>query len=488
MARLLEINCCRRTLLLGATSAIVLNWRPAKAAQSVSPIMKSLSGYMAEAAQNPLPEAVLEQTKLHILDTLAAMVSGSTLLPGKAAMAFAKSCGGGEKVATVVASNMAIGPIDAALVNGELAHSDETDDSHAPSHTHPGAPTVAATLAAGEQFGIDGTRFVRAVALGYDVGTRVAMTLGLDFWTKGHKSTHSVGGNFGASAASGCCAGFDAQRMRWLLDYASQQSSGIAAWQRDTQHIEKGFAFAGMPARNGVTAALLVADGWTGIDDILSGPDNFFEAYAPGVDTTKLVDSLGSRFEVMRTSIKKWTVGSPIQAPLDALWALMQKHRFKADDVRTIIVRVASSQAAIVNNREMPDICLQHMIAVMLMDGTVSFASAHDFARMQDQRVLRERAKVTLVPDAELEKLMPLREATVDVMLNDGQQFSLHVNAVRGTPDNPMTRDEVVNKCRDLIAPVLGGQQCNVLTQAVLTLEKQDSVRRIGPLLETRAI
>ena len=164
---------------------------------------------------------------------------------------------------------------------------------------------VPAALAVGEQRGIDGTRFLRAVALGYDVGPRVTMCLGVPALSReAHKSSHSIAGVFGAAAAAGCAAALDARQMRWLLDYTAQQSSGIAAWQRDTDHIEKAFVFGGMPARSGVTAALLVAAGWTGIDDILSGPDNFILATAPAADPARLIEKLGERYEVMRTNIK----------------------------------------------------------------------------------------------------------------------------------------------------------------------------------------
>src|SRR6201986_1159590 len=162
----------RRTLLLGAAPALTATSRMARADQPISSVMMTLSQYMAAAASTPLPAPALEQARLHILDTLGAMVSGATLRPGKLAIAVARSYGG-EKVATVVGSDVVVGPIEAALANGILAHSDETDDSHAPSRSHPGAPIVAATLAASERFGIDGARFVRAVALGYDIGTRM---------------------------------------------------------------------------------------------------------------------------------------------------------------------------------------------------------------------------------------------------------------------------------------------------------------------------
>src|SRR2546430_6838454 len=139
---------------------------------------------------------------------------------------------------------------------------------------------------------------------------------------------HSMAGPFCAAAAAACAAGLDARQMRWALDYTAQQASGIVAWRRDTDHIEKAFVFAGMPARNGVTSALVVKNGWNGVDDVFSGADNFFQAYAPKADPAKLTDKLGERFEIAQTDIKKWTVGSPIHGPLDALQLIPGKRPF----------------------------------------------------------------------------------------------------------------------------------------------------------------
>jgi 2-methylcitrate dehydratase PrpD len=117
------------------------------------------------------------------------------------------------------------------------------------SQSHPGSAVVPAALAVGEKFSIDGQRFMRAVALGYDVGTRVTITLGrLPYMAETHRSTHALCGTFGAAAAAACAANLNAKQMRWLLSYTAQQASGLASWQRDTDHIE-GFDFAGMPAR-----------------------------------------------------------------------------------------------------------------------------------------------------------------------------------------------------------------------------------------------
>jgi len=449
----------------------------------VSPAMATLSAYVSAAHARALPPDVVEHTKHHILDTLAATISGTELPPGRVALAFARTYG--EKVATVAGTNLRCGPTEAAFVNAMLAHADETDDSHAPSQSHPGCAIVPAALAVGEQFGIDGTALLRAVAVGYDIGTRFTMTLGAGgFQTETRISTHALAGLFGSAAASAAAARLTAQQVRWVIDYAAQETSGTKAWQRDTDHVEKAFVFAGMGARGGVMATELVYLGATGVDDVLSGADSFMSVYGPHADPAKLVEALGERYEVARTNIKKWTVGSPIQAPLDALEILLARRPFEADEVRQVTIRVATSEAALVDNREMPDICLQHMVAVMLVDKTASFRSAHDKSRMSDPRILNVRAKVQLIPDEALEARLPRREAIVDVMLADGSRLTEHVEAVRGTAENPMPRDEVVAKSRDLMAPVLGAGACERLIAAVLALESVKDVRSLGPLLQ----
>jgi len=451
---------------------------------AVSPIMMRLSTFMSAAATAALPAEVVEKTKQMILDTLAAMISGSELAPGKFAINFARAYKG-DRVATVAGSNVLCGPIEAALANGMLAHSDETDDTHPPSQSHPGCGTVSAALAAGERFNISGRQFLRAVTLGYDIGPRVTATLGrLAYMFDSHRSTHSISGTFAAAAAAGCAASLNAQQMRWLLSYTAQQASGLAAWQRDSEHIEKAFDFGGMPARNGVTSALLVQAGGTAVGDIFSGADNFFDAFMPKNDPSMVIDKLGERYEITRTNVKKWTVGAPIQAPLDALENLMKKNRFQPDQVRQIVVRVATNEAKIVNNREIPDISMQHLIAVMLIDKTVSFKTAHDIGRMKDPETLRQRAKVQLVGTEELERRMPQRVGEVEVTLNDGMRFTERVETVRGTSENPMTRDEIIAKARDLITPVLGGAAFNRLNEKIFDIENVKSVLELRPLIQ----
>ncbi len=448
----------------------------------ISGVMEQLSTYMSQARDKELTDHVLEQAKWHVLDTLAAIVSGTELPAGRDAVAFARAYGG-KNVATVIGDTVLCGPIETALVNGVSAHADETDDSW-PGGWHPGCSIVPAALATGEQFGITGAHFLRAAALGYDIGARMLLTI-RDGLTKTHKATHSVAGIFGSAAAASCAASLTAQQMRWMLDYTAQQSSGIAYWYRDTDHVEKGFVYGGMPARDGVTSALLVHAGWNGVDDVLSGRDNFLLANNPQADAQLLVEKLGERYEIAGTNIKRWTVGSPIQAPLDAMDALLKRHPIQPDQVQQILLR--STPGSVVDNSQPPDINIQYAMALMIMDKNATFRSIHNKQRMQDPAILRLRSKVVLQAPARSGGgggNGSARPPLLEVTLTDGTRLTQDTGPVLGTVQNPMTRGQLVAKCGDLMTPVIGGAASTQLINRVLELEKARDIRELRPLLQ----
>ena len=158
----------------------------------------------------------------------------------------------------------------------------------------------------------------------------------------------------------------------------------------------------------------------------------------------------------MNTNIKRWSVGSPIQAPLDALLDLIRAHDIKADDVEKLVVRVAHQGANTVDNRDMPDICMQHMCAVMLIDGIVTFESAHDEKRMKDRKVLELRSRIELYGD---DALHARRAVAAGHRRDHAEGRARAAPSRQGRArhaDNPMTRAEVDEKCFHLLAPILG--------------------------------
>jgi 2-methylcitrate dehydratase PrpD len=449
--------------------------------ETVSPVMRELSAYMARAARRPLPRAVIEKTKYHVADTLAAMVSGSRLAPGRIAISYARGLGG-VKEATIAGTRIVTSAGNAAFANAMAAHADETDDSHQPAFYHPGCAVVPAALAMAEREHASGSALLRAVALGYDIGCRFNSALGaMRFHLAGH-STHSFGALFAAAAAAGALARLDVHRMRWLLSYAAQQAAGVSCWMRDPDHVEKAFDFGGMPARNAVAAATMVAHGLTGVEDVLSGERNFLFAFDAEARAAELARGLGAEYEIVNANIKKWSVGSPIQAALDSTQALIREHGLRAADVARVKVQVQDHEAAIVNDRNMPDICLQHLVAVMLLDGTVTFASSHDETRMRDRKVLGLRRRIELAGSAELTRAGG-RQAIVEVWMRNGRHLTHHTPVVKGAYGNPMTRAEVDEKCLDLIAPVLGRRCARALVDTVWNLERVKDMRVLRPLL-----
>ena len=444
-------------------------------------VIDQLSQHIAAARATELPSEVVRKAKHHILDTIAAMVSGSKLRPGRLAIRYARSQRG-KRESTVVGGSLLVPAATAALVNGILAHADETDDTHSRSRTHPGCAIVPAALAMGEKENGDGRILLQSVVIGYDVNCRMTRALGIEHL--GSHSTYGIGGTFGAAAAAGTLAGFDARQTRWVLSYAAQQASGVRSWVRDSEHIEKAFDFGGMPARNGVTAAVLVESGFTGIEDVFEGEKNFLSAYSPSPEPAILVDGLGSSYEIMGTSIKRFPVGAPIQAAADALLLIKDRHEFRPESVKRVVVRLPKDGAETVNDRHMPDINLQYIMAVILLDGMLSFEAAHSYRRMKEKKLLELKARVELIPDDSLATVAAPRQGIVEVTIESGETFREHVVSVRGTPANPMSTEEVEKKALDLMAPVLGEERSQELIGKMRDLESLTSVRDLRPLLK----
>jgi 2-methylcitrate dehydratase PrpD len=183
----------------------------------------------------------------------------------------------------------------------------------------------------------------------------------------------------------------------------------------------------------------------------------------------------------MRTNIKRWTVGQPIHAPLDAAEALLKKQPIDPGQVQEIVVRYAPG--SITDNSGPSDINVQHALAVMLVDKTVTFRAIHDKARMQDPVIVGLRGKIRLEPGG---RGAGARPPLLQITLTNGTKLTEdNVGAgVLGTTANPMSREQLVAKCRDLMAPVLGATQTTRLIDRVLALDKVANVRELRPLLQ----
>ena len=441
-----------------------------------------LARYMAESTTRALTPDVTREAKHRILDTLAAMISGSRLKPGELAIRYARTQGGVAE-ASIVATSIRTSAVTAALANGMFAHADETDDFEPVTKAHPGCAVVPAALAVAERHDRSGLELLSGVTLGYDLCCRWLMALGPAHVRATHRSAEGVSATFGAAAAAASLARLDEQGMRYVLSYAAQQVSGVWSWERDLEHVEKAFDFAGMGARNGVTAALMVQAGFTGVPDVLDGEHNALEAHSTQPRPGEMVNGLGSRFFITETAIKTFSVGYPIQSALDAFLFLRREHALTTENVDRIVVRLPEDGASIVDDRPMPDVNCQYLIAVALIDGGLSFDASHSYERMKDPAVLAAKRRVQLVPDRTLMDPSAPRSGNVEVVRRDGTRVSHFTKYPPGTKESPLDTAGVNEKARSLIAPVLGAERTEALIRRLNDLEAVKSVRELVGLL-----
>jgi 2-methylcitrate dehydratase PrpD len=436
----------------------------------VADLTGALAAYVADALEHPLPPAALEATKHHVLDTLASTVAGSRLPAGEAGAAYGRDHGrAGEAI--VIATGDSLAPEFAALANGMAAHADETDDSHELSKSHPGCSIVPASLATAQAARPTGAAFLRAVALGYDVGPRVNMAAWPSFIDvrEERRGTPGISGMFGSAAAAAALRGLDKSRVRVLLSYVAQQVGGMNTWKRDTEHVEKAYVLGGWPAFGALFALSLVDAGWSGVADVFDGDPGFLDIVGKDPDPRRLVEGLGTRFEIERTHIKLHAVGSPAQAPIQALLAVIESNGLSNGDIASVRVMLPAVLAHTVQrSRRMPNINLLYLLATVVADGAFTYEAAHDEERFERWRDSGGDGRIEVVPDSEME---PRRQAVVEVTTADGGLLDYRVDVVRGSPENPMSAAEVRSKATGLMAPVVGEERAAGIADAVEGLD-----------------
>jgi 2-methylcitrate dehydratase PrpD len=289
---------------------------------------------------------------------------------------------------------------------------------------------------------------------------------------------------FGAAAAASRLLGANAAQVRHALALAGSQASGINTWRQDPEHIDKALCFSGAPARNGVSAALMADAGFTGTATVFEGEENFFKAISEESRPEETIKELGSRYELLDTSIKKYPAGQPIQATLEGYFRLVKEHRIDGRQIRKIIVRLPDTQARTINDRHMPDVNCQYMLAVAMLDGKIDFQNSHDFERMHHPQVLEFKKRVEIIADAELTKIFPaVRSAIVEIDSGDGGHFKILLDRMPGAPYNPLSAAEVEEKFLLLSAPVLGEQRATAVIDFVRGLETASDVADLAARL-----
>jgi 2-methylcitrate dehydratase PrpD len=440
-------------------------------------VTPALSAYIAASQTAPIAEDVRARARLHILDTLASIVACRDLEPAVLARRFARAQSGDARAnaATILGTRESAALMDAVFASAMAGHGAEINDFIPSALVQPGPSVVSAALALAEQRGASGEVVLRAVIVGYELAGRVPKALGVANLRRAGIANHGVGPVFGTGAAGASMLGMDGQEVAHVLSYCAQQASGSWQWLLDVEHIEKSFVFAGMGARAGLNAALLVEAGFRGVRDSLDHPDGWMRSslFAGGdADRKYLIESLGARSEFAHTAFKRYPVGGPTQPAVAALLELLP--RVDAAEVERVDIEMPGRWQAF-RDAEMPALNLRYLSAIILLDRTLNFVAAQSRARMLGDgavRALMERVDVRHDAAQEAAAGAPRTEsARVIVTLRSGARHEAFVPYVLGFPSHPMAAHDVEAKAEALMTPHLGASRTRAVIEAVRTVE-----------------
>ncbi|MDP1641701.1 MAG: MmgE/PrpD family protein [Phenylobacterium sp.] len=454
------------------------------------PVSATLSAYVAGVLAAEPSAEYRELGRLHVLDTLAAMVACRDLEPAVLARAYALGLsggGGGPNAATILGTSDKASLVDATFASAMTGHAAEINDFIPSAFVQPGPPVLAAALAVAETRGATGGELLRAVMAGYELAGRMPKALGVGNLRRAGIANHGIGPLFGAATAAAVLLRLPAETIEHVWTYCAQQASGSWQWLLDVEHIEKAFVFAGMGARDGLHAALMAQAGFRGVRGALDHPGGWMRSalFRDGDgDRAYLIDELGTRSELPLTAFKRFPVGGPTQPAVEALLALLP--RIDSSQVRAVRIEMPGRWEAF-RDAAMPALNLRYLAAIILIDRRLDFVAAQSLARMaQDPQVsdLMRRVEIVHDPDQEAAPGEPRTEsARVIVQLTDGRKETAYVPHVLGFPSHPMSPADVEAKAMDLMTPALGEAPAEAVVAAVRGLEDLTDSRTLIDLI-----
>jgi 2-methylcitrate dehydratase PrpD len=366
-----------------------------------------------------------------------------------------------------------------------MGYACDFEPHHPAAILHPAAVMVPTALALGERVGARGAHFLAAVALGCELEYRVSIALGpAEQYALGFHPS-AVCGCFGATAAAAWLLELDAEAVTRALGLAACQASGLMAWESDPSENARPFQM-GMAARNGITAALLAAQGFGGPVGVFDHGHTVFEAFSRAPRLELLTEGLGQRWDgVTKLAIKPYPCVSFLHPALDALFALVEEHGLGPGQIEAIVLRFPRSGVHCVDDNPLKSHCAQYVLPTALVRGRLEVADLFTDRRASDPQIRALSQRVRVEPnDGELEARFPERYATeLEVRTTSGKVLRRRNDVARGYPETPMSQAEIDAKFDALVGSVASPQRLTALKNALAALPQADSLDDYAELL-----
>ncbi len=447
--------------------------------------LEILARHVVETEYQALPPSAVAATKTFVLDSIGVGVAGSRAPGADVLIDCAKGWGAGDD-GTVWVRGARLPAPTAALINAYQIHALEFDCIHEGAVVHAMATALPVAMAHAERVGgVSGRELVTALALGIDV----ACVIGMAARSEMRFFRPATAGAFGATAALAKLRGFDVPRMMNAFGILYGQISGTMQ-----AHVEGSMVLGlqmGFAARSAITAADLAAGGITGPHDVLTGKFGYFALFEPEADWPSAWRDLGSVWQITRLSHKPFPSGRLTHAVIGAIQSLRARREFGAEDVEQVTCRVPPLAMRLVGRAcvASPDanyarLCLPFVAATTLLRGTVGLS---DFSpeRLADAELHALAAKVDVVLDDNADE-NALAPQTVEISLKDGSRDAVVVEHAPGHPDNPLSRDQQLDKfhqCWRSAAMDLGAAASEHIISNVDRLEDVADVRTLARFL-----
>jgi 2-methylcitrate dehydratase PrpD len=415
---------------------------------------KTLAAFAAGLALDDIPAAVQRRTEDLFLDWLGSVLAGKGSRPVQSIARVATAMGPADGPSEVLISRTRSSPLFAAMVNAAASHVAEQDDVHNGSVFHPAAVVFPAALAVAQAIGAPGRELLAASVAGYEVGIRVGEFLGRSHYKIFH--TTATAGTLAAAAAVGRLLKLDAAQMLHAFGSAGTQSAGLWEFLRDAADSKQ--LHTAKAASDGLLAAYLAQDGFTGAQHILEGPQGMAAGMSRGdADPAKLTDRLGTRWALAETSFKFHASCRHTHPAADALQQVMRTHSLQAEHIERVTAHVHQGAIDVLGPVTDPQTVHQSKFSMGTVLGLIAVfdrASLADFdTHFEDPRVVTLRRKVHMVLDAEVDGAYPQRWiGKVDVLTTDGRTLHGRVDEPKGDPGNTLGRGEIEAKARQLAA------------------------------------
>lgn len=445
---------------------------------NIEPLSLAIGRFVSDLNMGFLSAGDISTLKLIILDCLASAIAGAREEVTKVALEMLAAHGRKDDRATILAHLVRSSALDAAFINGTMAHACDFDDVSEPMCGHPSAPALPAIIAAAELGARPGREVLVALAAAIEVMTKLGRAAGYELFTSGWHATATLG-VFGAAAGAAKMLGLDAERTATAIGIAASRAAGIRANIGTTvKPLHCGFA-----ARDGLEAALLAAAGATASPWALDGMTGFLNTFVPEHDrSTDVATLLGKPFDICEPGIvfKKYPSCWDTHSGIEAILALRGAHGLKPEQIASIRYFLAPGMGGDLIYRD-PKTPLQGKFSMQFC-GAVAIArgrvSLSEFAQdtLNDPVIRRLVSISTLEFDPKLVNANPksfCAAARVDIELGDGRTFSKTVTYMRGHPKNPMSAREFEEKFTDCSEPVLGHKR---VRRALMMIDQFDQL------------